>query len=243
MADQLFSDNNQAPQETPAQTVQPPVHNDVFADQLAAIKNEKGEQKYATPEDALKALQHSQEYIPQLKSQLAEKEALLTEALVKLEASKKVEELLASKPAQEDPTSQASGLNEEAISNLLEQKLQALKAQEQQEANYNTVVKTLTDKFGDGVGKAIQDKAAEFGYKPSELGELAKQNPKLVLSLFGTQSQPAKPAATGGHTAPVVPDAGVQPTKGLLVGAKSSDQLAHLRKIREEVYAQYGIQG
>ena len=51
-----------------------------YLELLKEIKNDKGEQKYKTPEEAFKALKHAQDYIPTLHQQIdalkAEKEAL-----------------------------------------------------------------------------------------------------------------------------------------------------------------------
>ena len=44
-----------------------PNQNNLFNDQLDTIKNDKGERKYGTVEQALEALKHSQEFIPSLK--------------------------------------------------------------------------------------------------------------------------------------------------------------------------------
>jgi hypothetical protein len=44
--------------------------NNDFADLLNQIKNERGEPKYKTIEDALKGLQHAHQYIPNIKTEL-----------------------------------------------------------------------------------------------------------------------------------------------------------------------------
>jgi len=242
MADPLFSDNQSTPQATPEQSVTPtPSSNDVFADQLATIKNEQGEQKYGSLEDAIKALKHSQEYIPSLKSELSTKDEEIIKLRAELEARKSVEEIVSQSTPQPE-ANQPQGLGEEDIEKLLEQKLTQRQQQEVASNNLNSVVSELTQRYGDNTQAKIQEKANELGYKPSELQELAKKSPKLVLSLFGnSQSTPAPTA--GGQFVPNAAPQEVGKVKGLLMGAKSSDIKGHWRAIQAEIYEKHGITG
>ena len=60
-------DDDTNPQVTPAKET---TNENPFADQLSAIVNDGGEQKYSTVEKALEALKASQDYIPTLKTSL-----------------------------------------------------------------------------------------------------------------------------------------------------------------------------
>lgn len=242
MADQLFSDNQSNTQATPDQSVTPaPSSNDVFADQLAAIKNEHGEQKYNSLDDAIKALKHSQEYIPSLKSELTAKDEEIIKLRAELEARKSVEEIV-SQSTNQPEANQPQGLGVEDIEKLLEQKLTQRQQEDLAASNLSSVVSTLTQRFGDNTQAKIQEKAAELGYKPSELQELAKKSPKLVLSLFGnSQSTPAP--NVGGQFVPQTKPEGVGKVKGLMAGAKQADLKNHWRAIQAEVYEKHGITG
>jgi hypothetical protein len=242
MADQLFSDNQENPQATPEQNVTPSSSSsDVFADQLAAIKNEQGEQKYGSLEDAIKALKHSQEYIPSLKSELSTKDEEIMKLRAELEARKSVEELV-SQSATPQEVNQPQGLSEEDIEKLLESKLTQRQQQELASSNLNSVVSTLKQRYGEHTQAKIQEKAAELGYKPSELQKLAEKSPKLVLSLFGN-SQSTPTPTTGGQFVPNQAPQEVGKVKGLLAGAKSSDLKNHWKSIQSEIYEKHGITG
>src|SRR3546814_11469683 len=83
--------NNVTPPEGDKQPT-PPV--DKYADLLKSIKNESGEQKYDSIEKALEALGHRQSFIPQIKSQLTEKEQELERVKAELSQRQSVEEVM-----------------------------------------------------------------------------------------------------------------------------------------------------
>ena len=71
----LFKDEPiTTPQATPESITPAANPSDLFTDQLAAIKNDQGVPKYDTVEKAIEALQHSQQYIPELKTQMSNQE-------------------------------------------------------------------------------------------------------------------------------------------------------------------------
>jgi hypothetical protein len=245
MTDPLFKDEELAtPQATPELEQTPaPTSNDLFTDQLAAIKNESGEQKYDTPEKALEALKHSQEYIPELKSKLEMQEQAINELKAKLEATKKVEEIITQQTPQQvnEPTSQALG--QEDILNLVSQELAKRSVQETQQSNQEKVQSTLKSKYGDNAQAEIIKKAKEFNMKPSELGELSKSNPAMVLSLFG-EKVGSTPVSTSSFHIPADAPATEpvkRPAKSMLAGATAKEQAQHMAEIRAEVYRKHGI--
>lgn len=244
MSDQtLFSDNNNSPEVTPQQQETPNQNSQsLFADQLAGIKNESGEQKYDTPEKALEALKHSQQYIPQLKQELASKDEELKSLKEKLEAANKVEDIVNQQTSQPNGSDQQT-LGEQDIESIVAKVLGQSKTAEVQSANEALVNKALSDKFGAGAQVEVAKKAAELGMKPSELGALAKKNPKAALALFG-QSVGTPSPITGGYNIapePNEPEPLGRPDKSLLRGSTAKDQAEFMRKVREEVYRKYNI--
>lgn len=245
MSDQLFNDNKQeTPQATPEQPITPvPNSSDLFADQLAAIKNETGEQKYDTPEKALEALKHSQQYIPELKSKVDSQEQVINELTAKLEASQKVEDIINQQtpPQADEPTSPQLG--QEDILKILEERLQERSVQETQSTNQSQVSEALKQKYGDNAQAEIVNKAKQLGMKPSELGALSKSNPAMVLALFGekvgntsTNTNSYNISATPPAQEPVK-----APSKSVLSGATAKEQAAHMAEIRAEIYRKHGI--
>ncbi len=111
--------NQEKPEATPPQE-KPPVE-DLFADQLASIRNEDGKPKYDSVQKALEALNHSQEYIPQLKTELQQREERITALERELEKRGSVEDVVSrltgkqeqDPPREEGTPPQSAGLDEQ----------------------------------------------------------------------------------------------------------------------------------
>lgn len=192
MSDQtsLFGTNNS--QATPAnQEANPltPNQNDPLATMLSAIRNEKGEQKYKTVEDALNALKHSQEYIPNLKQTLEQQARELEEARKAAEQiselRKTVEALTSNKPAEQNTP--VSGITEDKVTDLVQQVLAQTEQKKSAQQNIQVVTSKMIEKFGDKAEEAFYQKAKELGIEVAEINSLAAKSPKLVLNLMGIQ--------------------------------------------------------
>jgi hypothetical protein len=163
----------------------PPVTNG-YADLLSAITNSEGKPKYDTPEKALEALKHSQEYIPQLKQTLAEKEAKIAE----LEAQNKriadldgvLERLTRTEQQVSTPTDTKVSLEE--IQTLVNSSLTAREQVAKQEGNAKLVVDTLHAKYGEAALTKLKETAAANGMSEAEALQFCKTHPQLVLNLF-----------------------------------------------------------
>jgi myosin heavy subunit len=252
MADQpnIFDDQQPAPTQEP---VKPNTTDSGanYADLLNGIKNESGTPKYDSVPKALEALAHSQQFIPQLKADLQSKEAEIAQLKAQLAQSQSVEEVVSRLTQQQqaqvrDVPTQASGLDEAAITNLVKSVLSQTKQQESAQVNVTKVQEALTAKYGDKATEVLEAKARELGTTRQELGALASRNPNMVLALFGTQAAPAAKPTTGSVNIPAsyVPERQPlsRPEKSLLSGATSKDQTEFMRKVKEEVYAKHGIQ-
>lgn len=257
MSDQtVFSETTQQDSGQPAQQSSPV---NPFEDQLKGITNEEGRQKYATLEEALKALAHSQSYIPELKDSLSSKEQEIAKLQAELEKRQSVEDVVSrltsqGTPAPSEPTTQTvNGLSIDEVNKAVEQRLQALqqqqeqtKAQEIANANVSEVSKTIAAKFGDKASEVVSNKAKELNMSVAELQSMAGKNPNLVLSLFNTQpSATPKPTTTSVNIPPVNPSMPelAKPERSLLSGATSAQQKEYMMKVKQNVYARLGIQG
>tara|TARA_R110000851_G_scaffold165758_1_gene310823 strand:- start:6643 stop:7389 length:747 start_codon:yes stop_codon:yes gene_type:complete len=248
MADQLFNDEQTpTPQATPEQPITPQANpNDLFTDQLAAIKNSDGAPKYDSVEKAIEALQHSQQFIPELQSKMTSQETLISELTAKLEASQSVQDIINKQtpPIEASPTSVPT-YSEQDIEDKLTQLLEQRSAVTQASTNASTVKTTLTTKYGANAQAEIAAKAKQLGMKPSELGELAKKSPAMVLALFGEKHGVSNPSM-GTHVPPMSNPAiepVKRPDKSVLSGATSKEQGEMMRKIKEEIYRKHGITG
>ena len=241
-----FNQNNQQ-QETPAQ--QEPSQQSAFTDQLSMIKNENGEQKYDSVPKALDALAHSQQYIPQLKTEVSAKDAeiaALKEELAKREAVGDVVDKLTAQQAQPESTPQVSGLNEQDVLNLVQNFSQQQAQQQTAATNEKLVSDALFGQYGDKTQEVVANKAAELGMTVEALQGLSQTSPQAALQLFGTSATSAPKTTSGSinisaqapkETFDVAP-----PEKSLLRGASTNEQIDYLRKIRESVYKKHNVQ-
>lgn len=223
----------------------------VFKDQLAAIKNERGEQKYDDIPKALDGLRNAQEHIPQLQSKLDVQEqelAALREAAAKHESVEDVVARLAA--SQANPNTPEVGLDEQKASALFEQLLTQREGALASQANQSTVQQELVTKFGSGeaANKAVIEKAKELGTTAEEIGKLSAQNPKMVLALFQTVSgapsgSPPTPSVNSdSFITPKTEEGGLKrPEQSLLAGATYKEQLAYLKQIQAEVYKKFDV--
>lgn len=237
--DPFKSDNNPSP-----------VSNDVApADLLASIKNERGEPKYKSVEDAIKGLANSQAFIETLLAEKRQQEQELEQLREKAKKVENIDDVIAKltgskdheQPGKETPS--AGSLTEETVSELVAKKLAELEQQKSVQTNLQLVQKALSEKFGDKTKEVVAKKAAELKTTPEQIGALAQSNPDLVLALFNTASKPSVSPSTSSVN---LPNNGPEPTlekpgKSLLLGATSKDQKEYWLKVKEHVNKQYGI--
>lgn len=245
MTDQSNIDPFQKTQETPEiiNTLDP------FADQLSAIKNESGEIKYTTTPKALEGLQHAQNYIPQLKSDLEAKDVEIAKLKADLDKRDSVEDVVSrlQKPSQPVPSATvatASGLDEQSAIKLFEN---LSKQQEQATAmqmNRQKVNDKLTSLYSDKAPEVIAKRASELGISTEELGELANTKPEVVLSLFNINPTATQGSTTSSINIPatnVVANELQPPSKSLLAGATAKEQAAYMEQIKLSVHQKFGV--
>lgn len=200
---------------------------------LGEIKNDRGEPKYKSLPEALNALKHSQEYIPQLTAQLSQKE---TDLIAARASADKVAELERSIEALTRPqgtpqnTTQAA-LTEEQIAELVNRTLTKTQKQAVENANLSSVANTLKEAFGTEAETKYNAKAAELGMSVPEFNALAARSPKAVLEMLGAKAVPTTPSNPSG----TVNTTGLQPhqdtfigrnKKSVLIGATTADMQA-----------------
>jgi hypothetical protein len=221
-----------------------------YADLLKSIVNENGQQKYDSLPKALEGLTHAQQYIPQLKTELQLKEQELVTLRNELAQRASVEDVVTRLTAQKQDLEgqgkppESSGLNEQAVLQLVQQALGQAKATDQAKQNHAQVQQALSSKFGDKAAEVVASKARELGTTTDQLGQLASQNPAMVLALFNTSAQPIVKPTTGSVNLPSYQQERPpleRPAKSVLSGATSKQQKDYMLKVRDEVYARHGI--
>lgn len=225
---------------------------DIFANQLLNIRNERGEPKYDSIEKALDALKHSQEYIPQIKSDAERWKAEAERLQAELAQRASIEETISKFTTQRTPeapsttTEAPKALDESAVQAMLQRALSQREKEQLATQNVAAVTNTLTQKFGEKAKEVLSTKAAELGLTMESVKGLAETSPSAVLAWFNTSS----PASSGAPVRSTVtlPNASrdepvKHPGKSLLRGASTKDQAEFMKKIREEVYRKHGIDG
>lgn len=214
---------------------------------LEGIKNDRGEPKYKSLPDALTALQHSQQYIPQLTTQLSERDAelarLRVEAARVSELERSIQEL-----TQRSNTPQATppaGMTPEQIAELVNRTLTKTQQEAQARDNAAAVATALQAAYGSDAEARYNAKAAEIGMSVAEFNALAARSPRAVLEMLGAKPGTQTPRPTTGSTN----TAALQPhqdtfigrnKKPNVLGATSQDmheESANSRKMVEELHA------
>jgi hypothetical protein len=169
---------------------------------LANIKNERGEQKYQTPQAALGALEHAQQFIPTLQGELETSKATIAELQEELTRRKSVEEAIENlQPAAPAPAvNPQPGLDQQAAAQLFTQLQEQREIQLAQDQNAKSVVSAMKEKYGDNADKVFYGKGAELGMDASQLNTLAATSPKAVLELFDKVEASAPTVTQGSET-------------------------------------------
>jgi hypothetical protein len=240
MSDQtsLFGTNN-LEATPPSNTPQNPASPDPVVTMLQAIKNEKGEPKYKSVEDALKALQHSQAYIPTLSDEKKRLEQELEEA--RLQASKvseleaTVARMLSSSQNTSSNTAPVS-IDESKIEELVTRTLTKTKAQEDAAKNTSIVIQAVASRFGDKAEEAFYGKAAELGMSKAEMNQLAATRPKAVLSLLGIQETVVPNTSRQSTQGTAINTSGLAPQTDTFIGRNKEPAIvgATTQQLKEE---------
>lgn len=227
---------------------QNPESSTAFADQLKSITNESGEQKYDSVEKAIEALKHSQNYIPELKTNLTQKEQEIENLKAELAKRQSVEEVVekfsANQEASQEITPQAAALDEQAVLNLVKNFTQEQSTMQTAQQNEESVSNALFEAYGEKTREVVSAKAQELGMTVESLQNLSRTSPAAALQLFQAAQERAPKTTVGSVSIPPnrqQEEGLAPPEKNLLQGASTKDQVDYLRQIREKVYKKYDI--
>lgn len=220
----------------------------VIATLLSEIKNERGEPKYKNVQDAIVALKHSQEFIPQLTEQVRQREADLVTARAEAARAAELERSLEALTQRREntPPQGSPSLTPEQIAELVTQTLTNRQKQELATQNMANVANTLSASFGTEAERKYNEKAAELGMTVPELNALAARSPKAVLDMLGAKT----PTPSGAPPQSSANTAGFQThqdsfvgrnSKGVILGATTEDMRREMdasNKMVDELHAQ-----
>lgn len=212
--------------------------NSSYENLLKNIKNERGEQKYKTVEDAMVGLLNAQQYIPKLKEELETYKSQVSTFQSELEKVKHIEEtvnnLLSNQ--QQQSTQSAPVIDENKIADIVGQTLSRREQEIQQKQNINIVVSEVAKKFGEKSEEAFYGLAKEMGLSNVEMNALAAKSPKAVLTMLGINTSATKPVQPS--TASSVNSEAFKPveqttigknTNGVLFGASTNELINERR--------------
>jgi len=168
---------------TPVPEITPAPKEDPSATLLASILAEDGRQKYATVEDAIKSISHSQEHIRRLEQETA---ALNEEIARRKTAEEVLEEIKATKPVEATPS---PGIDYSQVESLVDQRLQATEQRKVASDNTSKVVSVMSEKFGDKAEEVFIKTAQDSGISVDQLNALAASSPMAVLKLVGVEAK------------------------------------------------------
>jgi hypothetical protein len=245
----VFDDNKDKNLSNPQDSNTPPNTTNVFEEQLSTIKRPDGTQMYNNVEEALKGASHAQEYIPQLRTQVAEKDQKILELQAELEKRAAVEEVVdrftaSTNTTAEQPTPEAvSSLTEDKVLELATKAANELRTNEQYDVNEQTVSKVISDKFGEKSLEYLQGKASELGSSVEELRAISRKNPAMAMSLLNIQHQ-AAPAGVNTSSVNVPPTDNEQPAPPpALSWVNGTKQVStDFESAKSAIYGKYGVE-
>lgn len=205
---------------------------------LSGIKNERGEPKYKTLKDAIVGLQNAQEYIPDLKQTLLNKDIEIEKLRTENTRFTSLEETVKKLTEQrEDKGTPPTSMSEQDIAALVNRSLDNTLTQREvlalQKQNINSVVSSLQASFGADAEKKFNDKAVELGMSVAEFNTLAAKSPKMVLNALGVTSKAPQAFAPSQGS---VNSEGFKPQETSFVGRNNTPSLigATTSDVREE---------
>lgn len=228
-----------------------PPSSNPFEDQLKEIKNEDGEQKYKSTEDALKALAHSQDYIKTLQAENKQKEELIAQQLAEIEARKSVEEVVKGLKGQAEPQQTApqtvdnTQFDPSMVEQLVLEKMESMAQAQKQEQNLEQVINHLQQAYGDKARDVLAQKARELDTSIEELKSLSSRNPTMALRLLGAgnESSQSTPPLDKQVTDRGQPQDNPMPKfeRSLMQGATSDELADAWKQVRDFTYKSHGV--
>lgn len=187
--------------------------------------------KFGTVEDLVKSYAHSQSHIEKIERSYKDLEADLGSRLTVEEMFNKLQ---TTDQATQDTTGESQGSGEETTSfetltkqveTSIDSKFNEFRSKLEQDRNEELVSNTLKQRFGDEASSKLEAKARELGRSMQEVQTLARQDPKLFLSMF-----PEKPSGSGQMTQ----TGSVSTEHANFSSSKSTRNHAYWTKLRRE---------
>jgi len=211
----------------------------VFADQLAAIKNDQGAPKYSTVNDALHALKSAQSHIKTLEDENSDYKTKVTSdnnMQTILDALKSNKDELASQTSE-------TQIGVQDLEGTTMEVIQKYEAQKEADRNQQEVTSMLVEKFGDKAKEMYIKKANDLGLSAKDLDTLSARSPNAVFEFFKEADKVAfnTNVESSVNTSALGSASTTSPQKfdGLMYGAKEGALKSAWQQSAEQVNNQY----
>lgn len=232
------------PQVTPEVVTQPA---NPFQEQLSAIKNGEGLQKYASVQDALTGTAHAQEYIRTLKGENEDLEDRIYGYKLELEKRQSVSDAMSQMASTTTPqVTPGDGVGREDVYSMMKD-YESIKAQE---SNRKSVIETLVQHCNGDEKKAtemVNRKLEDMNMSHAQIQQLASTSPKAVYELLGVgphglSSRYSSMSGTINTDAiETHKSTEVRQPKRLPIGADTSELVSEWKAAKAEVNLKLGI--
>lgn len=133
-----------------------------------------------------KRLQDKDEFINTLKEEGQSYREMVAQMDERLKNMEQISEVLNKSGQEQDVSNQDTNLDEDALVGKVIENLSKQEAEKRMEANWNTVVSTVEDKFGKQyVNEKVKQAADANGLSVSDMKETARKSPQAFYKLMG----------------------------------------------------------
>ena len=172
----IFKEAEGSIDNTPEET-KPQAQETILPDEVKELIGEG--KKYASVEEALKALRFSQEHISTIERENADMRE-------KLHSAESIQEMLDKKRGND------SSFDISKIDEVIDQKLSAREKQNVMTSNIQTVDSQMKTMFGEKAVEVLRNKSSELGVSVDHMMSTAATSPKAFMSWFTSSKEASK---------------------------------------------------
>ncbi len=220
--------NNTDGTQQPTEGGQTPTETPNYADLLASIKNENGEQKFKTLEDLAKGYSASQDFISTLKTEKTSIETQAQELAGKLKTQEELQELLkpTTPPQPEVSPVVADVPSTEDIAAKVMETLSQQETMKVQATNVATVKEAMKNAFGADANAKLEELTAAKGLDKATATTLAQSSPTAFLELLGVEGKAPQTQVTSSVLPGGFQEQAPTPIPSVMAHAKTEDIVA-----------------
>jgi hypothetical protein len=181
--------------------------------------------------------EHAQQHIPRLESENEELRNKIVELESRLASATTLDEAL----ARIANKGEGQAIDRADVAQVVRDVLGETQTAEKMDSNWNTIVDTLTKKYGEwkAADAAVQERARELDISLEEATKMAKNNPKVFRTLFNLDTNSATSNPAGSHGAGAQGQRGISSAPGQV---RDKAYYSNLRKTDPNKYWSIDVQ-